>query len=211
MVMKFIRSFLILIFAFTSISYSHADKLAHLRTTKKIVTMASIDAPYFTIQIVALRLPPGEPEFFRDVDKVYEYVCNDGYVRYTVGRYSSFADAAKELPKYQGMGYTDVFVLNTRKISLDKNDYQPSSNEIGPLAGVNYTVQLAAYRFPVYVNEFEEFDNVTEYYMKDRIYRYCVGSFDGSVANQELLKIRKKGYPNAFLVPLEKYRPFKIE
>ena len=209
--MKFIRSIFILIFAFTSIGYSYADKLAHLRTTKKIITMASINAPYYTIQIVALRLPPGEPEFFRDVDKVFEYVCNDGFVRYTVGRYSSFSDAAKELPKYQGMGYNDVFVLNTRKISLDKNDYQPSSNEIGPLAGVEYTVQLAAYRFPVYVNEFEEFDNVAEYYMKDRIYRYCVGSFDGSIANQELAKIKKMGYPNAFLVPLNKYRPFKIE
>lgn len=209
--MKFIRSIFILIFAFTSIGYSYADKLAHLRTTKKIVTMASINAPYYTIQIVALRLPPGEPEFFRDVDKVFEYVCNDGFVRYTVGRYSSFADAAKELPKYQGMGYNDVFVLNTRKISLDKNDYQPSSNEIGPLAGVEYTVQLAAYRFPVYVNEFEEFDNVAEYYMKDRIYRYCVGAYDGSIASQELVKIRKMGYPNAFLVPMEKYRPFKIE
>lgn len=173
--------------------------------------MSSIDAPFYTIQIVALRLPPGEPEFFRDVDQVYEYVCSDGYVRYTVGRYSTFNDAAKDLAKYEAKGYSDVFVLNTRKIALDNNGYQPSSNEIGPLAGVEYTVQLAAYRFPVYVSEFEEFDNISEYYMKDRIYRYCVGSFDGSIANQELIKIRQMGYPSAFLVPLEKYKPFKIE
>ena len=200
-----------MLFTFASISYSSADKLAHLRTNKKIVTMASINAPFYTIQIVALQLPPGEPEFFRDVDKVYEYVCNDGFVRYTVGRYSSFSDAAKDLSKYKSSGYDDVFVLDTRKVSLDRNDYQPSSNVVGPLAGVEYTVQLAAYRFPVYVNEFEEFDNVREYYMKDRIYRYCVGSYDGSIAIQELTKIRKMGYPNAFLVPLEKYRPFRIE
>lgn len=202
---------MVLFMAFTLVSNVSADKLSHLRTSKKITTVTSIEAPYYTIQIVALRLPPGEPEFFRDVDKVDEYKCDDGYVRYTVGRYNTFSDAAKDLDTYKNMGFNDVFVLNTRKITLDKSKYQPSSNAVGPIAGKLYTVQIAAYRFPVYVNEFSEFDNVSEYYMDDRIYRYCVGEYDGSVAMQELNKIRREGYPNAFLVPVEKYEQFRIE
>ncbi|MCA1744954.1 MAG: hypothetical protein LC643_04465 [Bacteroidales bacterium] len=50
-----------------------------------------------------------------------------------------------------------------------------------------------------------------EYYMRDRIYRYCVGDFDGSVALEELSKVKQRGYPDAFLVPIKKYQPFKIE
>jgi hypothetical protein len=187
------------------------DRLAHLRTNKKIITVADISAPYFTIQMVALKLPPGEPTFFRDVDKVYEYVCADEFVRYTVGRFNTMDEATQEILKYEELGYKDLFVVDVRKLQLTRTDYQPSSNAIGPLAGVNYTVQLAAYRFPVYVSEFEGFDDVFEYYMKDRIYRYCVGSFDGSVANVELEKIKNMGYPDAFLVPQEKYEPFRIE
>ncbi len=189
----------------------NADKLSHLRTSKKIVTVSSIEAPYYTIQIVALRLPPGEPEFFRDVENVREFVCTDGYVRYSVGQYSTFSEAARDLELYKNIGFKDVFVLNLKKISLDKDKYQSSSSDIGPIAGKTYTVQLAAYRFPVYISEFSEFDDVDEYYMDDKIYRYCVGAFDGSVAMQELSKIRRQGYPKAFLVPIDKYKSFKIE
>ncbi len=204
------RNIVLLFILFLSINIS-ADKLSHLRTSKKIVTVTNIDAPYYTIQIVALRLPPGEPEFFRDVNDVREFVCTDGYVRYTVGRYTTFHDAAQDLSIYREMGFKDVFVLNTKKITLDKDRYKPSSSDIGPIAGKTYTVQLAAYRFPVYISEFSEFDDVAEYYMDDKIYRYCVGAYDGSIAAQELSKIRRMGYPKAFLVPIDKYSSYRIE
>jgi len=208
---KLIRNLLIIIVVFSNVSLAFGDRLAHLRTNKKIITVADISAPYFTIQMVALKLPPGEPAFFRDVDKVYEFVCADGFVRYTVGRFNTKDEATQQISKYEALGYKDLFVVDTRHLKLTRTDYQPSSNAIGPLAGVTYTVQLAAYRFPVYVTDFEGFDKVSEYYMKDRIYRYCVGSFDGSVANVELEKIKKMGFPDAFLVPQEKYEPFRIE
>jgi hypothetical protein len=209
--MKLIRTFILTLFIFCTLS-AYGDKLAHLRSARKIVTVESISAPYYTIQVVALKEPPGNAAFFTTLTQVREFICADGFVRYTVGEYDTFGQAARDLDALKAQGFSDVFVLNTRKISLNNSNQTPVVDKKAlPVAGVDYTIQVAALRFPVYVSEFEQFDNVQEYYMRDRIYRYCVGTFDGAVALEELSKVRKNGYPDAFLVPVEKYASFKIE
>src|SRR5690606_12664260 len=131
-------------------------------------------------QVVALKEPPGNADFFTSLTQIREFVCADGFVRYTVGEYATFNQAALQLDALKSQGFSDVFVLNTRKISLNNSSLTPVVDKNArPVAGVNYTIQLAALRYPVYVSEFEQFDNVQEYYMRDRIYRYCVGDFDG--------------------------------
>jgi hypothetical protein len=209
--MKLIRTLILTLFIFSALS-ARGDKLAHLRSARKIVTVESITAPYYTIQVVALKEPPGNANFFTSLTQAREFICSDGFVRYTVGEYATFNEAARQLDALKAQGFSDVFVLNTRKITLSNSDQTPviDKNE-RPVAGVNYTIQLAALRYPVYVSEFEQFDNVQEYYMRDRIYRYCVGDFDGAVALEELSKVKQRGYPDAFLVPVEKYESFKIE
>lgn len=213
--MKLTKFFTILFLILAQVVHGGGDKLAHLRSAKKIVTVNSISAPYFTIQIVALRLPPGEPGFFKNVDLVKEYICLDGYVRYTVGEYTTFKLAAQELDRIKSLGYADAFVLDLRKIQLSDNSHSaPVSSSKGtfiPVPGRNYTIQLAAFRFPVYLTHFEKFENIQEYYMKDKIYRYCVGSYQGQAALDELQKVRQMGFPGAFLVVLDDYLPFKIE
>ncbi len=209
--MKLIRTFILTLFIFSALS-ARGDKLAHLRSARKIVTVESISAPYYTIQVVALKEPPGNANFFASLSQAREFICTDGFVRYTVGAYATFSEAARELDALKAQGFSDVFVLNTRKITLNNSSQTPVVDKNArPVAGVNYTIQLAALRFPVYVSEFEQFDNVQEYYMRDRIYRYCVGHFDGAVALEELAKVRQRGYPDAFLVPVSKYQAFKIE
>lgn len=213
--MKLSGIFIIFFLVLAQLSTAGDDKLAHLRSSKKIITVNAITAPYYTIQIVALKMPPGNAGFFKNVEVIKEYICNDGYVRYTVGEYASFKLAAQELDRIKALGYGDAFVLNLRKISLDGNAHSVSSavssDKFTPKAGVDYTVQLAAMRFPVYLTHFEEFEDVKEYYMKDKIYRYCVGSYQGQQALDELERVRKMGYKSAFLVELEDYLPFKIE
>lgn len=205
----------ILLFILAQFSYGGGDKLAHLRSAKKIITVNSVSAPYYTIQIVALRLPPGEPEFFKNVDVIKEYICQDGFVRYTVGEYATFRAAAQELDRIKSLGYSDAFVLDLRKIQLSTDSHSaPVSGTKGafvPVPGRDYTIQLAAYRFPVYLSHFPQFDDIKEYYMKDKIYRYCVGSYQGQAALDELQRIRNMGYKDAFLVVLDDYLPFKIE
>lgn len=215
--MKLSRIFTIVFLILAQITYGGGDKLAHLRSAKKIITVNSITAPYYTIQIVALRLPPGEPEFFKNVDVIKEYICQDGFVRYTVGEYSTFKEAALELENIRSLGYADAFVLDLRKIELSTDSHtapvsaSSSSDTFVPVEGCDYTIQLAAFRFPVYLSFFEQFDDVQEYYMKDRIYRYCIGSYQGQSALDELERIRNMGYKGAFLVVLNDYLPFKIE
>ena len=50
-----------------------------------------------------------------------------------------------------------------------------------------------------------------EFRMKDKIFRYTTGQFEGSVAERSWPKIKALGYKDAHLVELDKYLPFKID
>jgi len=222
--MRLSRFLIIVLFLTSNLLSLSADKLENLRTSKKIITVDVISAPYYTIQIVALREPPGNAAFFNNVDIVREFSCSDGFVRYTVGEYNTFSEAAQNLEQIRSLGYQDAFVLNLRKINLANAPVSGSSANYSssgtfgssavfvPVPGQKYTVQLAAMRFPVYLTYFEGFKNVNEYYMKsDKIYRYCVGLYEGNAALEELQKVKSAGYKDAYLVPIERYAPYQIE
>lgn len=187
-----------------------ADKLAELRTTKKIVPVKEISAPYFAVQILALKKAPQSSSFFKNIDQANEYDCADGYVRYTVGSFSSAAEARAEISRIKSLGYTECFVVDLRSYRLNGSSGTGNSG-FSPDGNTVYTIQLAAYRYPVYVSEFEGFDDVMEFYPGDRIYRYTVGEYVGEEAVDELSRVKGAGYPQAHLVPIEKYRPYQIE
>ncbi|WP_291861355.1 SPOR domain-containing protein [Marinilabilia sp.] len=187
-----------------------ADKLAKLRTTKKIVPVNEISAPYFAVQILALKKAPQSSSFFKNIDQANEYECADGYVRYTVGSFSSAAQARAEISRVKGLGYSECFVVDIRSYNLNGSS-GTGSGGFRPDGNTVYTIQLAAYRYPVYVSEFEGLDDVMEFYLSDRIYRYTVGEYVGEEAVNELSRVKGEGYPQAHLVPIEKYRPYQIE
>ncbi|WP_262326034.1 SPOR domain-containing protein [Carboxylicivirga litoralis] len=188
-----------------------ADKLEALRTNKKIIRMSEAQAPYYAIQIIALRLPPQAPEFFKNIDVAREYSCDDGYLRFCVGEYNSYAEAKSALEGVITKGYDQAFVVNTRKYAINEHaaGVNVSSKKIDP--NKVYTVQLSAFRFPVYLSHFKNIDDVMEFRMKDKIFRYTTGQFKGDVAEAELQRIKALGYKDAHLVELDKYLPFKIE
>ncbi|MFT3738957.1 MAG: SPOR domain-containing protein [Breznakibacter sp.] len=192
-----------------SINSSAQDKLSKLRTEKKIITADAPTSPYYAIQILALTLPPQEPEFFKNIDLAREFACADGYVRYVVGQYATFADANIDLEKIRSLGYNDAFVVNTRKLGAQASGFAAKKLEIDPAK--TYTIQLSAFRFPVYLSYFENVDGVMEFYMKDKIYRYCVGKHPGSVVENELAKLKGLGYKDAYIVELDAYLPYQIE
>jgi hypothetical protein len=185
------------------------DKLSHLRTERKIVTVDKPTAPYYAIQILALQLPPQNAEFFGNVTEAREFVCDDGFVRYVVGQYKTNAEATADLERVRALGYPDAFVVNTLRIKTGQSQWANKALKIDP--NKDYTIQLKAFRFPVYVSYFKEFDQVMEFYMKDKIFRYCVGNFKGSLIEQELTRVKSLGYTDAFIVELESYLPYKIE
>nr|WP_319398092.1 SPOR domain-containing protein [uncultured Carboxylicivirga sp.] len=188
-----------------------ADDIAHLRTSKKIIRMDEAEAPYWAIQIIALKRPPGVASFFQAVDVAREYVCTDGFVRYTVGQYNTYEEAKSHIDEIKVLGYDQAFVVNTAEYKMKNEETFKSSSSLKIDPSKTYTVQLSAFRFPVYLSHFENVDNVMEFRMKDKIFRYTVGKFPGTEAKEELQKIKDLGYKKAFLVELDKYMPFKIE
>jgi hypothetical protein len=186
------------------------DKLSNLRTEKKIITVDKPTAPFYSIQILALKEAPSAPEFFDKINTAYEYPCSDGFVRYCVGKFDSYKAAMAQLESIKAMGYGQAFVVNTKRYPVKGSQWTDSGDlKIEP--DKIYTVQLSAFRFPVYLTHFKDVDGVMEFRMKDKIFRYTVGKFPGTNAEEELAKIKAKGYKDAFLVEFDKYAPFKIE
>ncbi len=199
----------LLYLANSSFIYSQ-DKLAQLRTNKKIISMSEAVAPYYAIQIIALKLPPNDPLFFTNVETAREYPCADGFLRFCVGGYSSYNEALSDLDRVKQLGYEQAFVVNTKNFYLSKSSGTSSK---GLVIDVNktYTVQLSAFRYPVYLSHFEGLEGVMEFRMKDKIFKYTVGKYIGNEAEAGLAEIKSKGYPDAFLVELDSYMPYKIE
>ena len=203
-----------LLFVFTlsilNISAGTPDKLEPLRTEKKVVRMDKPTAPYYSIQIIALKEAPQAPSFFKKVNVVYEYPCADGYVRYCVGKFNTREAAMAQLPSIRSLGYDQAFVVNTKKYNFADSKWgSDKTKEIDP--NKTYTIQLSAFRFPVYLTHFKNVDNVMEFRMKDKIFRYTVGKFPGTQAKEELERVKALGYKDAFLVENDSYAPFKIE
>lgn len=185
------------------------DKLEGLRTTKQIVTVDKASSPYYAVQILALKLPPSDVNFFKQFDVVKEFPCADGYVRYTVGGFSSAAEGQAYLEVVKSKGYGDAVIVNTRRFGMGTGAYAPKVLVIDP--SQTYLIQLSAFRFPVYLSFFEKFDTIYEFRMKDQIYRYTTPPVLGSAVQAELDRIRQAGYPDAFIVEMDVYMPFKIE
>ncbi len=189
------------------------DKLSSLRTSKQIVTMESVSAPYYTVQILALKMPPSDPQFFKNVDHVKEYRCLDGYVRYCVGSYDSFAEANAALGDVREKGYKEAFVANTKRFEMDQSSAHSAatSGKLTIVPNKMYAVQLGAFRYPVYLTFFENVDVVYEYRMNDKIFRYTTEPVRGTEVEARLAEMKKIGYKNAFIVDYDTYASFKIE
>lgn len=197
---------LFLIFFVLTLNVSGQDKLTNLRTTKKIIPTEVASSPYYAIQILALKEPPSNAAFFNNIEVAREWSCADEFVRYTVGEYNSLKEATDDLARVKSLGYEQAFVVNTKRYQLGESTV---AVKIDP--NKRYTVQLSAFRFPVYLSHFKEYSNVQEYYFKDKIYRYCVGDVLGSESSSLLEEAKANGYKGAFLVPIESYEPYKIE
>jgi outer membrane protein OmpA-like peptidoglycan-associated protein len=63
----------------------------------------------FTIQVKA-SYTPLDDHMFRNLGKVEEYVCKDGYYRYATGRFPDFFTAKEYLEVMQKQGFEDAFI-----------------------------------------------------------------------------------------------------
>lgn len=65
-----------------------------------------------TIQVMA-DLKPVHQSKLKNLDQVDEYVCNDGYYRYTSGAYRDYTEARQALEEIKKRGYPDAFIKTT--------------------------------------------------------------------------------------------------
>jgi len=63
----------------------------------------------FTVQVMA-EFMPVNPSEFQEIGLVMEYICNDGYYRYTHGSFNNVREALRMLKELQNKGYPDAFI-----------------------------------------------------------------------------------------------------
>jgi hypothetical protein len=64
---------------------------------------------HYTIQLIATRTSIPEPRF-EDIRDVSEYICKDGYYRYTTSSFHTFQEARRLLLRLRKRGYPDAFI-----------------------------------------------------------------------------------------------------
>lgn len=205
---KFILFLTALFIVLISVNAQKNDRLAALRTSKKIISISTLSTKAdYAVQIIALKFPPEEPGFFKNIEEAREFECSDGYVRYTVGSFGSYQEAKAELNYYKELGYVQSFVVNTSKYKLNgsgKLNFNPDPNK-------TYTIQLSAFRFPVYLSHFKGVNEIMEFYPDDKIYRYTVGMYSYEDALEKLASIKNLGFKSAYVTELDRYLPYQIE
>ena len=150
-----------------------------------------------------------------------------GQTKCFMGRYDTYSLAKSALVELANK-YTGAFVVSSEKIfdsnvpdnasaTVQQKKTTPVPSKVKPEKPVSttkkvYTVQIAAYRYPLYTKEFNLEEDVMEFYCSDNIYRYTVGKLSNEAAARELLKkIKGSGYPDAFLIDYMKYEVYRIE
>ena len=152
----------------------------------------------------------------------------DGQMKCFMGRYAKYDEAKAALVSIKNKNYKDVFVVSSDKIfgvgedsdaantedlmsMLEEDDSHNFANQYKEGEQL-FTIQIAAYRYPLYMTEFNLEEEVYEFFCNDNIYRYTVGKFyKESDARKRLSQIKESGFPDAFLVDYNKYASYRLE
>ncbi|MDA3852624.1 MAG: SPOR domain-containing protein [Bacteroidales bacterium] len=155
-----------------------------------------------------------------------------GQTKCFMGRFDTYDEAKAALIPLKVGKYSGAFVLSSDKIfsttTTGEELIPATATEVDTAEKIipketlpkpvvvstikTYTIQIAAYRYPLYTKEFNLENEVMEFYCSDNIYRYTVGKFEEeSKARDRLKKVRESGYPDAFLIDYKKYEVYRIE
>lgn len=159
-----------------------------------ISTISESSSEKFGIQIVAYKNPVNSKRF----EHLSDYrirKCKDGFYRVIYGNYKSKAEASEGLNYIVGRDYADAFIVDCSLIeSLSSNSSSLNTKNI------TYTIQLKALRAHLGNDYFRGIKNVRAIEGEDGLIRYIYGEFRNlSLAKDELQRIKKIGYKDAFI------------
>ncbi len=152
------------------------------------------DKTIYTIQVSALT-KPADSKLFKNLKGVKENLCQDGFYRYTYGKFEGLENAKIEKQKVIELGYPSAFI-----VKFDNFNSKIEQNGV-------FTIQLESLSEPVNISHYKEFKGVKELIGNDQKYKYIYGTFTSvDEAKKELNKIKKYGYDNAFIINVNKYK-----
>ncbi len=149
----------------------------------------------YTIQVKAYTSPV-DMTVFKGLKGVKENFCNDGFYRYTYGDFKTRAEAQKEKDRISELGYPDAFIVN----------FDQFKQKI--VTKSEFTIQLKSSANPISLTVFKPLkEEVKEFIGNDGKYKYITGSYKSiDDARKDLEKVKKVGYPDAFIVNTEKFK-----
>lgn len=154
---------------------------------------------------------PLKPSYFNqsgeNIANVWMFRTEVGYM-YTVGKFSHQSEALPLMNKVVDAGFPDARIIN----SIEYNELvQKSSNFFKSKMEDNdkqvYTIQLYALKKPLENSNLKGLSEVEVVSGTDGYYRYIWGEFIGKTsARQALTDVMQKGYYDAFVVEMAKFR-----
>jgi len=167
------------------------------------------NAPLYGVQIGS-NLNPSPTSSYTDVKNVDVFIDNQGIIRYVVGHFSYRKQAESLLASLQEKGFKDAFVVNVnneRKYSNEVISYNNVNLRAGIRGGVEYYVQLGAFKDTVpkeILDMYFEVDGIQEI-KKDEMTVLMVGAFE---KYQEALNKKDEvgivGFEDSFIVAYNK-------
>jgi len=154
---------------------------------------------------------PLKPSYFNlsgeSINNVWMFKTEAGYL-YTIGKFNHKSEALSLMNLVVDAGFPDAKVIS----SIEYNQLvQKSSNffksKMAESDKTVYTIQLYALKHPVDISNIKQLTEVEQVLGSDGYYRYIWGEFIGKTsARQALSDVMQKGYYDAFIVDMEKFR-----
>ncbi len=150
-------------------------------------------------------------KFNKTVDCKYsEFKTNKGYV-YTLGSFTDKSSAIKLLNKAIDNGFADAKIISTKEyksiIKVKPNPITTSNNKKAV-----YSIQIKALSHPVKISQFKNIKGIKEYLGADGYYRYTYKEFKTKEeARNHLNEVTNKGYIDAFIIDINKYKQREIK
>lgn len=175
-------------------------------STSPVNTPTNSNSTY-TIQIKAMNTPIGTDNF-KNIENVVERICDNGFVKYTVGEYPNIEVASYDLDKIKQAGYHDAFIVNLNSFNeVKKTQVNSNENNKASSSDKKYTIQIKASKEQIKIKDFKKYKNqITEYIGNDGYYRYAIGSYSSYSEAKDTWKEILLDYDDAFITNVESYK-----
>jgi predicted Rdx family selenoprotein len=135
-------------------------------------------------------------------EEVSMIIAGQNYL-YTAGNFNNRIDAVKLLNHVIDSGFPEAQMFEKRQLEQLVADL--IEGEVPPV--ITFTIQFMALKNPVPVTYFKDLEAVSRFEGNDGLTRYVTGEYkEIDEAFDELRMVREKGYHDAFIMYLARYR-----